>query len=289
MNEADFIAALRALATGAEARGLEDDAAVIEFGDETLVLTHDTMVDGVHILDGQDPADIAWKLVAVNLSDLAAKGAEPVGVLLSHMLGADDHRFVTGLREVLEAYNVPLLGGDTVRGEGHRVWGCTAIGRATYTPVPSRRGAKVGDAIYVTGTLGAAMLGFEALRDGDEADSTAYRCPAPLLKEGRMLAPHVSAMMDISDGLLLDCWRMATASEFVAFELESAEIPVASAARRDECLRWGDDYQLLFTTSENTDLPVAATRIGTVTSADFAPLWLDGKALFPEHGLGYQH
>ena len=247
------------------------------------------MVDGVHVLEGQDPADIAWKLVAVNLSDLAAKGAEPVGVLLSHMLGTDDHRFVTGLGEVLEAYNVPLLGGDTVRGEGPRVWGCTAIGRATHKPVPSRGGAKVGDAIYVTGTLGAAMLGFEALRDGDEADSTAYRRAAPLLKEGQLLAPHVSAMMDVSDGLLLDCWRMATACEFAAFELESAAIPVADEARRDECIRWGDDYQLLFTAPADTDLPVAATRIGTVTSADSSSLWLDGEALTPEHGLGYQH
>ncbi|MGE5952474.1 MAG: thiamine-phosphate kinase [Qipengyuania vulgaris] len=289
MNEADFISALRGLAKTAGARGLEDDAAVIELGGETLVLTHDTMVDGVHVLEGQDPADIAWKLVAVNLSDLAAKGAEPVGVLLSHMLGTDDHRFVTGLGEVLEAYNVPLLGGDTVRGDGPRVWGCTAIGRATHTPVPSRGGAKVGDAIYVTGTLGTAMLGFEALRDGDDADSTAYRRPAPLLDEGRLLAPQVSAMMDISDGLLLDCWRMATASEFVAFDLESAKIPVADEARRDECIRWGDDYQLLITAPENTELPVAATRIGTVTSADFAPLWLDGEVLTPEQGLGYQH
>ena len=280
---------MRALAKDPAARGLEDDAAVLEFGGESLVLTHDTLVGGVHILDGQDPADIAWKLVAVNLSDLAAKGAEPVGVLLSHMLGTDDHRFVTGLGEVLEAYNVPLLGGDTVRGEGPRVWGCTAIGHATHNPVPLRGGAKVGDAIYVTGTLGAAMLGFEALRDGEDADSTAYRRPVPLLEEGRLLAPHVSAMMDISDGLLLDCWRMATACEFAAFELESAAIPVADEARRDECIRWGDDYQLLFTAPESIELPVDAKRIGTVTSADFAPLWLDGELLTPEHGLGYQH
>ena len=289
MNEAEFISTLRALATTAGARGLEDDAAIIEIGGETLVLTHDTMVEGVHVLDGQDPADVAWKLVAVNLSDLAAKGAEPVGVLLSHMLGVDDHRFVTGLKEVLSAYDVPLLGGDTVRGEGPRVWGCTAIGRASHTPVPRRGGSKIGDAIYVTGTLGAAMRGFEALRDGDEADSSAYRRPCPLLAEGKALAPLVTAMMDVSDGLLLDCWRMATAAEFVAFELDSTAIPVADPARFDECIRWGDDYQLLFTAPPEAPLPVPATRIGTVTSADFAPLWLDDRILTPEDGLGYQH
>ncbi|EDL48966.1 thiamine-phosphate kinase [Erythrobacter sp. SD-21] len=280
---------MRALATTPGARGLEDDAAILELGGETLVLTHDTMVDGVHVLEGQDPADIAWKLVAVNLSDLAAKGAEPVGVLLSHMLGTDDHRFVTGLREVLDCYDVPLLGGDTVRGEGPRVWGCTAIGRATHRPVPSRDGAKVGDAIHVTGTLGAAMLGFEALRDGDEADSSAYRRPRPRLDEGRLLAPHVTAMMDISDGLLLDCWRMASASESVTFDLESAAIPVADNSRRSECLRWGDDYQLLFTTPAEAKLPVSATRIGTVTDAKSAPLQLDGEPLSLDEGLGYQH
>ena len=111
--------------------------------------------------EDEDPADIAWKLVAVNLSDLAAKGAEPVGVLIGHMLGSRDERFVEGLRAVLAEYDVPLLGGDTVRAEGRRVWGCTAIGRATSDPVPDRRGAKAGDAVYVTGTLGRAMLGFE--------------------------------------------------------------------------------------------------------------------------------
>ena len=289
MNEADFISALRKLAKNPAARGLDDDAAVITLGGETLVLTHDTMVDGVHVLEGQDPADIAWKLVAVNLSDLAAKGAEPVGVLLSHMLGTDDHRFITGLREVLETYDVPLLGGDTVRGEGPRVWGCTAIGRAIHVPVPSRSGAQVGDAIFVTGMLGAAMLGYEALRDGDDADSSAYRRPRPLLDEGRLLAPHVSAMMDVSDGLLLDCWRMATASKGVAFDVRSRAIPVADPARRDACIRWGDDYQLLFTASPDAEPPVPATRIGTVMKADHPHLLLDGAILTPADGLGYQH
>ncbi len=258
-------------------------------GGESLVLTHDTMVEGVHVLEGQDPADIAWKLVAVNLSDLAAKGADPVGVLISHMLGSDDHRFVKGLDDVLGTYDVPLLGGDTVRGEGHGVWGCTAIGRATHNPAPSRAGARAGDSIYVTGALGAAMIGFEALRDGEDVDSSAYRRPRPLLEEGKALAPHVSAMMDVSDGLLLDCWRMASASGRVAFELQSAAIPVAAPSRFDECIRWGDDYQLLFTAPADLDLPVVATRIGSVVTADHAELRLDGEALTPEDGLGYQH
>src|ERR1700760_507411 len=96
-GELAFVEALRRLATHAGARGLDDDCAVIEFGGEALVLTHDMMVEGVHYLAGQDPADVAWKLVATNMSDLAAKGAEPVGALLGYMLGRDDARFLAGL------------------------------------------------------------------------------------------------------------------------------------------------------------------------------------------------
>ncbi len=169
------------------------------------------------------PADIAWKLVAVNLSDLAAKGAEPLGVLLSHMLGAGDARFVEGLREVLGAFDVPLLGGDTVRAAGRRVWSCTAIGRATHLPVPDRRGARPGDGDLRHRDARRAMLGLER-RGSGSAEDIAYRRPQPLLAEGRALAPVVSAMMDVSDGLLLDCWRMAQAS-MCAFAIESARCP----------------------------------------------------------------
>lgn len=279
---------MRGFARDPAARNLDDDCAVLRLGSETLVLTHDMMVEGTHFLPTQDMEDVAWKLVAVNLSDLAAKGAEPLGVLLGYALGDDDARFSEGLREVCEAFDVPLLGGDTVRGSGSRSFGLTALGRATHTPVPDRRGAYVGDAIYVTGTMGAAMLGFEALRDRTGADSEAYRRPRPLLAEGRALAPLVSAMMDVSDGLLLDCWRMARASH-ATFQLDSETFPVADPARLNECVRWGDDYQLLFTASPDIALPIAATRIGTVMEEDIGALWVDSHALTPLDGLGYQH
>jgi len=277
---------LRALPLHPGARGLEDDCAVIEVGSETLVLTHDMLVEGTHYRAGADMADVAWKLVATNLSDLAAKGAQPLGVLIGHMLGTDEARFVDGLGESLAHYGVLLLGGDTVSGDGPKAHGLTAIGRATHTPVPSCGGAKAGQAIYVTGELGAAMLGFE----GDARFASAYNRPHAMLEEGRALAPLVGAMMDVSDGLLLDCWRMVSASANVAFELESAAIPVVDPARCDECLRWGDDYQLLFTADPAATLPVAAKRIGSVTAAaDGAPLRLDGSALTPAGGLGYRH
>ncbi|WP_090482257.1 thiamine-phosphate kinase [Qipengyuania nanhaisediminis] len=278
---------MKALATSPAARGLEDDAAIIELGDETLVLTHDTMIEGVHTLAGQDPADVAWKLVAVNLSDLAAKGAKPIGVLISHMLGDDDHRFVTGLREVLETYDVPLLGGDTVRGDGERVWGCTAIGRATHCPVPSRSGARPGDAVYLSGRIGYAMLGLEALLDDTDQDDSAYRRPVPQLALGQELAPHASAMMDVSDGLLLDASRIARASG-VTLSLDSGPLAnLAPEGRLDDAIRWGDDYVLLCTGPAGLDDQFEVTPIGEVGLQGDHEVLLDNQP--PQGDLGYTH
>lgn len=289
MSEPEFIAALRALARHPAARGLADDCAVLEMGGETLVLTHDMMVEGVHWLPGQDPADVAWKLVATNLSDLAAKGAEPVGVLLGYTLGEGDARFLEGLGEALAAFDVPLLGGDTVSGQGGRSHGLTALGRATCRPVPSRSGARAGDGVWLCGSVGGAMLGFEALQGGTGGDRTAFRRPMPLLREGRALAPLVTAMMDVSDGVLLDAARLAQASG-VTLVIDSAEVPLSPgvpAARRRDALAWGDDYALLFTLPGGTVPPVAATRIGGVESAGEHPLLLDGAP--PEGRIGYIH
>lgn len=285
--ERAFVESLKALATDPAARGLADDCAVLDIGGEALVLTHDMMVEGVHTLPGQDLADVAWKLVASNLSDLAAKGARPVGVLLAHTLGPGDERFLAGLTEVLVRHDVRLLGGDTVAGGPPRSWGLTAIGRAAHRPVPSRSGAKPGDGVWVTGPLGAAMAGFEALRDGTEADSTAFRRPLACLAEGEALAPLVTAMMDISDGLLLDASRMAEASG-VTLALVSADVPIAvPEPRRADALRWGEDYELLFTLPAAIEPPVSAWRIGEVRERGEGPLSLDGKA--PAEPLGYEH
>lgn len=278
---------MRGIATHPAARGLNDDAAVLDVGGETLVLTHDTMVEGVHFLPDQDPADVAWKLVATNVSDLAAKGAQPVAVLLSYQLGQDDAAFLGGLQAALHHYgDAALLGGDTVRAPGPQSVGLTAIGRATHRPVPSRSGARPGDGLWMTGPVGAAMLGFEALLAGS-GDSSAYRRPAALLTEGQKLAPLVSAIMDVSDGLLLDATRMADASD-VTIAIDRMAVPIAAPeARRDEALRWGDDYQLLFTLPAGIAPPCPAFRIGTVLERQGAPILLDGA---PVSGrLGYEH
>lgn len=276
------------MATHPGARGLDDDCAVIDLGSDALVLTHDAMAESVHYLADQDPADVAWKLVASNLSDLAAKGAEPLGVLLGYTFGRDDARFLAGLEEVLAHYDVPLLGGDTIATHGPQVLGLTAIGRATHRPVPSRAGARPGDALWITGPVGAAMTGFEALQAG-AGDSIAYRRPRALLAEGRALAPQVTAMMDISDGLLLDASRIARASG-VTLVIDGSAVPIAtSEPRRAEALRWGDDYQLLFTLPAGSEPLVHAHCIGKVEGLREAPLELDGQTLGEVDDLGYQH
>lgn len=301
--ESTFIEMMRSLARDPAARGLMDDTAVIDLGSETLILTHDMMAEDVHWLPKTDPADIAWKLVSVNLSDLAAKGARPLGVLLGFMLGDSDwdRRFAAGLERVLEHYSVPLLGGDTVSNRGDkRAVGLTAIGAATHRPVPARSGARAGDIVYVTGTLGDALAGFELIEaglDAGDALSAAYNRPVARLAEGQALAPLVSAMMDVSDGLLIDAERLAGASK-VQIRLDADAIPLSAAYcalrgdsidSRLQAASWGDDYQLLFTLPEGAALPVAATAIGTVGEGSALVLFDAGRRLPLPPSLGYQH
>lgn len=302
-TESAFIGLMRAIAFDPAARGLLDDCAVLSVGGENLILTHDMMAEGVHWLPNADPADVAWKLVASNLSDLAAKGARPLGVLLGFMLGEDpwDRKFAEGLSEVLGRFDVPLLGGDTVANRGDkRALGLTAIGLATFTPVPARTGAQIGDLVYVTGTLGDALAGFELIEAGfDEMGilADAYNRPEPRLHEGQLLAPIVNAMMDVSDGLLLDAERLASASK-VGIVINLAQIPLSDAyvSYRGDALEsrmqagsWGDDYQLLFVIAPEADVPVSATLIGRIVQGA-GLLLFDGDRQLPlPPTLGYQH
>jgi thiamine-monophosphate kinase len=132
------------------------------------------------------------------------------------------------------------------------------------------------------------MIGLEALRAG-QGDSLAYRRPQALLAEGRALAPLVTAMMDVSDGLLLDACRISRASG-ATLAIDRAAVPIATPeARRDEALRWGDDYQLLFTAPPSAPLPIAGYRIGEVLEGGNAPLLIDGTPFTEADGLGYEH
>jgi thiamine-monophosphate kinase len=296
VDEAAFIDLLRGAADGDLARGLADDVAVI--GD--LVFTHDMMVEGTHFLPNADPADVAWKLVGTNLSDLAAKGARPLGVLLGFMLGDDewDRGFAAGLIAALSHYETALWGGDTVAAPpgrpAVRALGLTAIGRADYVPIPARSGARAGDHLWVTGMLGLAAAGFAHDAEGAVASAEAiarFRRPAPRLAEGAALAPQVTAMMDISDGLLLDATRMAQASA-VTIALDRAAIPIAADltdAEKAKALSWGDDYELLFTLPAGINPAAEAICIGAILPAAAHALLIDGEPVPESAARGWQH
>lgn len=310
MNESDLIESLKVLATHPAARGLADDAAVLEVGGRILVLTHDMIVEGVHYLPGDPPDDVAWKLLAVNLSDLAAKGARPLGVLLGYSLGEDewDAAFVAGLGTALGAFGIPLLGGDTVRGAGARTLALSAIGEAA-GPVPSRAGGQAGDHLWVSGAIGDAGAGLRGLRGeiaGDPALAERYRNPRPRLEAGERLAPLVGAMMDVSDGLLIDASRLAEASR-VAIEIDLTLVPLSEAflaalgdgrEARLAAATAGDDYELLFAAAPERAPEILAlqdalglplSRIGRLAEGAGLSLADAGEKLPLPPRLGWEH
>jgi thiamine-monophosphate kinase len=308
MNERGAIERLRTIATHSAARGLLDDAALLD----GLVLTHDSIAEGVHYLPG-DPADsVGWKLVAVNLSDLAAKGAAPVAALLSLTLTGDDSwetRFLDGVERACATFALALVGGDTIAlpPSSPRVLGLTAIGRAG-AATPSRSGGRPGDRLWLIGTLGDSAAGLAELRDDDAASGPlveSYRRPQPLLEAGAALAPHASAMMDVSDGLLLDLSRLIAASACGAeVDLDTLPLSAEFTAKRgrDRSARLfaatgGDDYALLAALPPEIDpnltlcLPSAPSIacIGSLVAGTGLSLADDkGPVPLPEH-LGHEH
>jgi thiamine-monophosphate kinase len=305
-RETEVIERLRRIATAPEARGLLDDAAVM--GD--LVITHDTIAEGVHFMPFDPPASVGWKLVAVNLSDLAAKGAAPAGALLSLTIGSGDWdmHFLTGIEAACESYGLPLLGGDTIGlPEGApRVLGLTAIGRAAGR-VPDRAGGNPGDSLWLVGTVGDAAGGLALLRQDRNAEGALvdiFRRPVPLLGAGEALAPRANAMMDVSDGLLLDARRMAEASG-CSISIELEELPLSSAfvaehgqdlAARLFAATGGDDYALLAALPSNLDpatlsLPSGTriSRIGALSAGKGLSLTLGGQPIELPEALGFEH
>ncbi len=306
-DESRLIDALRLIARHPAARGLGDDVAVLPAPlGRDLVLTHDMLVEGVHYLPGDPPGDVAWKLLAVNLSDLAAKGAEPLGVLMGYGLTGRpdwDAGFVAGLGRALDHFEVPLLGGDTVAqpaGDA-RVLGLTAIGQVAPGTAPDRRGAQAGDLLFLTGPVGDAGLGLRIARGEIEGPRTllkAYRLPIPRLAEGRALAPIAHAMADVSDGLLIDARRIAAASG-LAVTIDLDAVPLSDAARsfgddraaRLAAVTAGDDYQLLAAVPPDLGgaAAVMAVEIGRFDSGSGLRL-VDRKGTVPlPDSLGYEH
>ena len=307
MNEREAIARLKRIATSDAARGLLDDAALLD----GLVLTHDSIAESVHYLPDDPPESVGWKLAAVNASDLAAKGAEPLAALLSLTLAGDSNwemRFLDGLETALAAFGLKLIGGDTIALPlgAPRVLGLTAIGRAG-PRTPSRAGGQVGDRLWLVGAVGDSAAGLAQLRDDPAASGPlveAYRRPQPLLAAGRILARHAGAMMDISDGLLLDASRLASASGVVV-QIDLGALPLSAAfikARSDDgtarqfAATGGDDYALLATLDEGVDpftlpLPTGTkiTAIGQLTKGAGLALVSSGKPVPVPERLGHEH
>ena len=308
MRESRAIERLRRIATNKAALSLRDDVALLD----GLVLTHDSIAEGVHFLASDPPASVGWKLVAVNLSDLAGKGATPVAGLLSLALSGDDdwdHLFIDGVEAACESYGLPLVGGDTISlpAGAARVFGLTAIGRAGMN-VPLRSGGREGDALWLVGTVGDAAAGLALLRDDANATGAlvdVYRRPVPQLAVGQALAPHAHAMMDVSDGLLLDASRLAEASGVTAkIELDALPLSKAFIAERGGgrgprlfAATGGDDYALLAALSPEIDplrlpLPSRTTiaRIGTLgTDGPLLSLVSRGNFVPLPKRLGFEH
>lgn len=266
-----------------------------------LVVTTDTLVEGVHFLPTDPAGDVAWKLLATNLSDLAAKGAIVEGVLLNYPLRDDgwDRAFLAGFADALRQLGAALIGGDTVSlpAGAPRVLTLTAFG--SDAPAPPRTGARAGDALWVTGTIGDAGAGLRIARGepGPRALLDRYRRPRPRLAEGRRLAPLADAMMDVSDGLLIDASRMAAASR-LAVTVELAALPLSPeylafvGADPAACLTAataGDDYELLFALPPGREPPVAAFPIGAFAPGAGLSLTHRGASVPLPSRLGFQH
>ncbi|HEV2677107.1 MAG TPA: thiamine-phosphate kinase [Aliidongia sp.] len=261
---ARFFAPLAAGAPGA--LGLTDDAALVDCpAGERLVVTVDAMVEGVHFLVGDPPDLVARKLVRVNLSDLAAMAARPVGYFLTTALPksrGDDWLagFAAGLAQDQAEFGITLLGGDSVSTPGPVSLTLTALGRVAVGAEVRRGGARPGDLVFVSGTIGDGALGLDAAQgklDGvlDPADvaflADRYRLPRPRADLGPRLSGLACAMMDVSDGLVGDLGHICDVSG-VAGVIEAAKVPLSAAAARlpdrlETVLTGGDDYELLFT------------------------------------------
>jgi thiamine-monophosphate kinase len=293
-TEVDFVERLRRRAglprTAGLVLGIGDDCAIFRprGAVEDLLFTTDMLIEGVHFKRGTHSAsDAGWKALARGLSDIAAMGGTPTFCLLSLAIAPwVGPRWIDGFYRGLLAHRVALAGGDLARTD--RVMADIVVAGTVPRGMALRRdGARAGDAIYVSGALGASALGL-ATRRGRAW--TRHKRPQPRLALGRFLREklHATAAMDLSDGLSLDLHRLAAASGLRA---EIAMPPVFGGATREHALHGGEDYELLFTARPRTRVPpafagVALTRIGTMRRGTAGAVTLDGEPLPP---LGYDH
>jgi thiamine-monophosphate kinase len=311
------------IASDPGAFGLGDDAAILTASGDDIVVTTDAIVEDVHFLSDDPPDTVARKALRVNLSDLAAKGAVPAGFVLTLALRAADDAwlapFARGLAEDAASFGCALLGGDTVSTPGPLMVSITAFGRVARDKMVHRRGAKPGDRIVVTGTVGDAALGLDILRGGvvatDLADDAAakrllvgrYRIPQPRTALAEVVRDHASAAMDVSDGLAGDLAKLCAASG-VSAAIDAPSIPLSAPAATllargivgiETIVAGGDDYEILCTIPEDRFeafaqdarlAAVAVTSIGTIIAGTSVPRFLDthGRAIALPR-LSYSH
>jgi thiamine-monophosphate kinase len=315
----------RPLARHPGALALADDVAVYSPPDGTdLLLKTDSVVGGVHFF-ADDPADcVARKALRVNLSDLAAKGGEPAGFLLALALPesvSDDwlSLFAEGLKADAENYRCPLMGGDTDRTPGPITISIAAIGILPHGTIVRRRGARPGDRVFVTGTIGDAALGLLIRRDAAVAERwklgaaerahliSRYRLPEPRNTLATIVRRYASAAMDVSDGLAGDLAKLCAASG-VSAEIDSRSVPLSQAAKMalasdpallSTILTGGDDYELIGAVAREkaesfqrdcAEAGVPASEIGQFTEGDGPPKFLDrNRRPIAFERLSYSH
>lgn len=297
----------RPLARDPGALALTDDAAFLRTSGDDLVVTTDAIVEDVHFRAGDPPDTVARKALRVNLSDLAAKGARPAGFVMTLALrGADEAwlgAFARALGEDATAFACPLLGGDTVATPGPISISITAFGHVPRGKMVRRAGARVGDAVMVTGTIGDAVAGLhlgraDAARAALSPAAVAYledryRVPRPRVGLAPALQRHATAAIDVSDGLAGDLAKLCAASG-VGAHVKIDNVPVSEAAAellaRDRALTLadlvsgGDDYEIVFTqapadiaacVADAGEAGIALARIGTIVAGGGGARFLD--------------
>jgi thiamine-monophosphate kinase len=298
------------LATDPGALGLVDDAAILQALGSDIVVTTDAVVEGVHYFATDPPDTIARKALRVNLSDLAAKGAVPAGFVLTLALRSQEDAwlrpFADALGEDAKTFACPLLGGDTVSTPGPQMISITAFGRVPQGRMVGRTGAKPGDRILVTGTIGDAALGLDVLTGGAVANALAsdpharetlisrYRVPQPRNVLAQAVRDHATAAMDVSDGLAGDLTKLCAASG-VSATIDVMSVPLSAAAAGliagnvvsvETLFAGGDDYEVLCTVPPaQSDALIAlgraaglaVTAIGTIVAGHERPRFLDGQ------------
>ncbi len=304
ISETDFIETyLKPLCTSKESLNLSDDTALLNTDpSQDIIISKDMSIGGHHFFEDDDPSDIAYKALAINLSDIAAKGAKPFGFMLGIAFPkAPDEiwarKFTKSLKEVMDQFDLTLLGGDTTGTKGPVVISITIFGKIEKGRMVKRSGATIGDKIFVSGTLGDAALGFGLRSASNEANTwplekeeknyllQRYLRPTPRSNLSNIIKNHASSSMDLSDGLISDLGKLCAASNSGAL-IKFDELPFSKPAKKvfqgnqelkKHCLGWGDDYEILATIPTNNyesfikaleEIKTPMTYVGEVKSRE---------------------